>query len=164
MRQKGLQWGVMVWMMGGLPPVWAHSVDIQYQMLPSYRITATYDGGQPMAQAQVAIFAPDQPAKPWEQGQTDTQGQFAFTPSQAGNWEVRVRQAGHGQLLVIPVTNGQQNPESEPTASVQPVSRSERPDLHWGQRGLILGSVVWGCIGTALFFSRRRESADHASP
>lgn len=160
MIQKCLRWGVIAWLVGCLPPASAHNVDIQYQSLSSYRITATYDGGQPLVQAQVSIFAPNQPARPWLQGKTDAQGQFTFTPSQGGDWEVRVRQAGHGQFLLIPVTREQPAPlNPKPSRQLGP------PSLHWGQRGLILGSVVWGCIGTALFFSRcRRESADHASP
>ncbi|BFM41079.1 carboxypeptidase regulatory-like domain-containing protein [Synechocystis sp. LKSZ1] len=164
MMQQWLGWGAMAWGLGTMPATWAHGVDIQYQVVPSYHITATYDGGQPMAEAQVSIFAPNQPAQPWLQGKTNAQGQFTFIPSQGGDWAVRIRQAGHGQFLVIPVTMGQINPKPGQDVLAKSVNQSGPQPLHWSQRGLILGSVVWGCIGTALFFSRsRRESADHAS-
>ncbi|NJN85435.1 MAG: carboxypeptidase regulatory-like domain-containing protein [Leptolyngbyaceae cyanobacterium SL_7_1] len=122
---------------------WAHGVQIEYQATQAYEIQAAYDTGTPMADAQVAVYSPDEPSEPWLTGTTDAQGRFVFSPTTPGNWEVQIRQAGHGDILVIPVGDGGAGSASGSSNSYTPL-----------QTGLMIGSVLWGCIGTALFFSR----------
>lgn len=136
----------------------AHGVDIQYQATQAYEIQAAFDTGEPMSNAQVAVFSPDDPAKPWATGTTDATGRFLFTPSAPGNWEVQVRKAGHGDILVIPVQG-----EATPASTTQP--SAENPAVIPGviatytplQKGLMMGAVIWGCVGTALFFARGKK-------
>ncbi len=42
---------------------------------------------------------------PWLTGICDQQGRFSFTPDPdlPGTWDVQVRQAGHGDIIHIPV-------------------------------------------------------------
>lgn len=139
----------------GLPALaLAHGVDITYEARTAtvVELTATFDTGEPMAGGQVAVYAPDNPADPWLTGTCDEEGRFTFTPDPAlpGTWEVQVRQSGHGDVLYIPV--GAQSAESGVVSQVTAGS-SGYTTL---QLVLMGGAVVWGFLGTALFFSNRR--------
>jgi nickel transport protein len=133
----------------------AHGVKLAYQNTPAIQIQATYDTGEPMTKAQVAIFAPNEPTQPWLTGTTNERGQFVFTPdpTQAGGWEVQVRQAGHGDILTIPVGEGASTAASSP-------ARSQATGYRYTplQQAVLVGSVIWGCIGTALYFSRGKNT------
>lgn len=129
----------------GAPATFAHGVKLEQRN--SVEIEARYDNGQPMANAQVAVFPPDDPGVPLLTGTTDAQGQFRFVPDveRAGPWSVQVRQAGHGAIATVPVG------PSEAATGAAPPSTGFTP-----LQTLALGAaVVWGCVGTALFFSRR---------
>jgi nickel transport protein len=107
-------------------------------------IQATYDTGEPMASGQVTVYAPDSPATPWLTGVCDDEGRFAFTPDpdKPGTWDVQVRQAGHGDIVHIEIGAG--------------AATSGGSGLTTPQILLMAACVAWGCIGTALFFSRKR--------
>jgi nickel transport protein len=129
--------------LGMTATVFAHGAQITYQIKPTVEIEATYDSGEPLARGQVTVYAPSDPATPWLTGVCDEEGRFAFTPDPAipGTWDVQVRQAGHGDIVHIPI--GEDGPTAE-GAGFTPL-----------QIALMAGSVVWGAVGTALFFSRR---------
>ncbi|WP_225894664.1 carboxypeptidase-like regulatory domain-containing protein [Leptolyngbya sp. O-77] len=152
-------------------PAHAHGVDITYQETQAIALEARYDGGQPMSGAQVAVFSPADPQTPWLRGTADESGRFLFAPdpSQPGNWEVQVRQAGHGEILVIPVGGGAAAGAGEPASAATSSSETSSsaispPGLRSGgglnpiQRFVMAASVIWGCVGTALFFSRRPKA------
>lgn len=140
--------------------LYAHGALIELTHTAGIAIQARYDTGQPMAEAQVSIFAPDNPAKPWATGQTDTEGRFAFVPDPTipGTWAVQARQAGHGAMAHIRVGDVPEAAATEGsdllgnTTAFPPSPQS----LTTLQRILVIASVVWGCLGTALFFSRGR--------
>jgi nickel transport protein len=167
----------------------AHGVVLEYNTTQAYAVTATYDTGRPMVEAQVAVFSPENPSEPWMVGTTDAEGRFLFTPPSPGNWEVQVRQAGHGDLVVIAVegeaiaaapTAESESPSLEATDAMdapgvdaetamgspattstlgEPSNNgSSSPPITGLQRGLMAGSVVWGFVGTALFFSQRNPT------
>jgi len=130
----------------------AHGAKAEYKITSAVEIKAQYDSGFPMKKAQVTIYAPDNPSQPWKQGITDEQGNFTFTPdtTKTGYWEVKVRQAGHGALITIPIESknslsSKSTPLNQNNAEFSPL-----------QKGVIIGSVIWGCIGTALFFQRSK--------
>lgn len=129
----------------------AHGVAIDYQPTPAYAINAAYDTGEPMPNAQVAVFSPDDPANPWLTGTTDAQGQFIFSPSAPGNWEVQVRQAGHGDIVVIPVGEDVVSVNRDGAERSVAGAVDRYTPL---QKSLMIGSVIWGFVGTALFFAR----------
>jgi len=105
---------------------------------------AAYDSGEPMAGAQVTIYAPDDPSTPWLTGVCDDEGRFSFTPDTAktGTWDVQVRQAGHGDIVHIPIGVASTGNGGGGNTPLQIV--------------LMAVCVVWGSIGTALYFARRR--------
>ncbi len=126
--------------------VLAHGVELEYYERNAIEVIARYDTDEPMAEAQVAVFAPGSPAEPWLTGLCDESGRFYFVPDpqMPGLWEVQVRQAGHGGLIRVEVgENGDGPPVMGSFTSAQNI--------------LMAAAVIWGLIGTALFFSRRRH-------
>jgi nickel transport protein len=127
--------------------VLAHGAHIQSRTATAVEIQAAYDSGDPMAEAQVQVYAPDDPQTPVVTGLTDTAGRFVFVPDQPGNWEISVRQAGHGDIAVIPVTSDGGLAEGF----------TNDGGLTLLQRVVVAGAVTWGCLGTALFFWRGKR-------
>lgn len=134
-------------------PVLAHGAMIEGSVVPSIAVRAAYDTGEPMAQGQVSVFAPSDPARPWLTGVSDDEGRFSFVPDphEEGVWAVQVRQAGHG--AIVHVRLGADGAETGPAAAAgaDPL-----------QRAIMAGAVVWGFIGTALFFWRGRRGHAHS--
>jgi nickel transport protein len=122
-----------------------HGVNIQYSSDTEITVVAKYDTGEPMAGAQVTVYAPDDPTTPWLTGVCDDEGRFSFTPdaSKPGTWDVQVRLAGHGGMIHVPVGEG--------TATSGGIG-----GYSYLQIALMAACVIWGCIGTALYFRRRR--------
>lgn len=122
----------------------AHGVELEYKTSAVVEILAAYDTGEPMSGAQVKVYAPDEPSTPWLTGVCDENGRFTFTPdpSMPGTWSVQVSYMGHGGMLHIPIGEG-----------VVGAGGTGYTPL---QLALMAGCVVWGFIGTALFFSKRR--------
>ncbi len=122
----------------------AHGVKIDYTINVAVEIRAAYDTGAPMAGGQVTVYAPDDLSTPWLEGVCDDEGRFTFTPDPSipGTWDVQVRQAGHGDIVHIPIGEDMMMTGSTGYTPLQIV--------------LMGASVVWGFIGTALFFSRRQ--------
>lgn len=151
----------------------AHGAKIEYQTAPAIEIQATYDSGTPMANAQVVVYAPDDPATAWIEGKTDEKGNFSFIPdsSKSGNWEVKVRQAGHGAIVTIAVDslNAADNASSEAGALAPNEETVQRnvilakasSENQMPQKVVAIASVIWGFIGTALFFFRRKDKHPH---
>lgn len=139
--------GLGLWASLLAQPAQSHGASINYQVAPSVALQAQFDNGDPMAEAQVAIFAPDSPETPWQTGLTDEAGNFSFSPdaSQAGEWEVQVRQAGHGTMVTIPVSG-----EGTIVAATD-----NGPST--AQKLLMTGLGLWGFIGTGLYFSNRSK-------
>jgi nickel transport protein len=136
----------------------AHGASIDYRETSAIEIQAVYDSGEPLASAQVSVFAPDDPAEPWLTGMTDDQGRFTFTPDRAiaGSWDVQVRQAGHGDIVSIPLDSAS---GSSTLVSTGFQSSNAISPL---QKLVMAASVVWGCVGTALFFSSRSKNHAHS--
>ena len=126
--------------------VYAHGVSIGYRVDMTVEILAAYDTGGPMAGAQVSVYAPDDPTTPWLTGVCDDLGRFSFAPdaSRPGTWAVRVRLAGHGDIIHIPVGD----------SSATGGGASGYSTL---QIVLMAVCVIWGSIGTALHFARKRN-------
>ena len=133
----------------------AHGANIEYQESSAITIQAKYDDGQPMANAQVAVYAPSDPANPWLKGTTDDDGHFSFVPNadpeNMGNWDVKVRQAGHGNITSIPVADGKLAEVAHPHILSAGVGYSP------SQKIVMAAAVGWGFVGTALFFSRSKS-------
>ena len=126
---------------------YAHGANIEYTSNIEIEIVAKYDTGEPMAGAQVVVYAPDDPSTPWLTGVCDDEGRFSFTPdaSRPGIWDVQVRLAGHGDIIHIPI--------GEVTATTDSVGGYSQFQI-----GVMAACVIWGSIGTALYFSQRRKA------
>lgn len=138
----------------------AHGTDVvatvtrQVEVDLSVVVEATFHSGRPMAGAQVTVHAPGEPEAPWLVGTCDHEGRFEFAPpvDRPGVWEVRVAHHGHGgQVDVeVPATGEETGP------AVVRAEASSAPHLTVLQKTVMGSCVVWGLVGTALFFSRRR--------
>ena len=123
----------------------AHGAKIEYTLHSTVEIVATYDSGDPMGEAQVTVYAPNDPTTAWLTGMTDKEGRFTFTPDPTlpGTWDVQVRQAGHGDMIHISLEEGS-------------LASSGGTGFTIPQILLMGASVIWGCVGTALYFTRRK--------
>jgi len=126
---------------------YAHGADIEYTVSTEVEIVATYDTGTPMDGGQVTIYAPDDPATPWDDpgtGLCDAEGKYTFTPDPAipGTWYVQVSKARHGGDFYVNVAEGSSGGGS--LSALQIV--------------LMAVCVAWGFVGTALYFKRRRSA------
>ena len=135
--------------------VLAHGASIGYSETSAITIDAQYDDGTPMANAQVVVYAPSDRATPWLKGTTDDSGNFTFVPDtdaeNVGDWDVKVRQAGHGDITSIPVTGDRENAADTQLSST---GAGYTPS----QKVFMAAAGIWGFIGTALFFSRSKSS------
>ncbi len=136
-----------LWLLTG--PAFGHGAFMDVSGVRAVEIHARYDTGAPMADAQVLVYAPDNPAEPWLRAVADSEGRFVFVPDdRPGRWAIQARQAGHGAMNYFTL-------EDEGGASVA-VTASASGQIDLLQRTVMIASVVWGCIGTALYFRRRR--------
>lgn len=121
-------------------------------------VRATYHSGRPMAGAGVSVFAPGDAENPWLTGACDDSGGFSFEPppEMSGEWVVRVVHQGHGGVVTIAIEAAAVGDGSIADPAVIRAEASSSPHLSTLQRVLMGASVVWGLLGTALFFSRRR--------
>lgn len=139
-------------------PARAHGAKIE--VLPqSIEIVATFDTGEPMDNAQVAVYAPDTPDTPWQTGQTDSEGRFSFAPDtdlSEGLWEVTVRKAGHGQMTSFSLGDG----IGSGAIATFPQTPAAQSSV---QKWVSIAAVIWGFLGTALFFSRKTSAGHRAT-
>lgn len=105
----------------------AHGAFIEYTIYPDELVMqAVYEGGVPMAEGQIIIFAPNDPSKPWGTDKTDSEGWFSFMPDTSieGEWAIQARQAGHGAMIHFTVGGEGSDfvvgAEPEPTATPKP--------------------------------------------
>lgn len=84
---------------------YAHGVVITYAANEKGEIEmdAAFDNGDPLANAQVTIYAPSDPATPYLTAEADENGHYVFTPDQAGRWSVQFRIAGHGDIVHLDI-------------------------------------------------------------
>jgi len=124
---------------------YAHGARIEYTVDVTIEIVAMYDNGEPMAGAQVMVYAPDDPSTPWLTGVCNDDGCFTFTPdiSKPGIWDVQARQAGHGDMVHIPVG-------ADTATTAAPGGYTVFQII------LMSACVIWGFAGTTLYFLRRR--------
>ena len=132
----------------------AHGVMMEATPIPSFKVKVQYESGEPMANAQINVYAPTDPQNIWLQTLTDDNGYFLFTPDPGirGTWEIQARLAGHGELLQINV--------QKDGAIRQLTQSSSTPFQKW----LTIAAVVWGFTGTALFFSRTNSQSQPVTP
>lgn len=148
------------------PRVVAHGANIEVQRTQAIKIDADYDTGEPLSNASVTVYSPENPSEPWLTGTTDEQGTFTFTPdySQPGDWSIQVRQAGHGDIVTIPI-EGESSATDGGTASGGEISQEVSATSTRSTGGaftplqiiVMSVAVIWGFVGTALYFARGKK-------
>lgn len=137
----------------GTPFVSAHGTNISYEVEGnSVAITAMFDNGEPMADAQYVVYAPNDPTEPIVTGQADSNGFFVINidPAISGNWDVTIRTGGHGEIVNIPVAENGQIGELLSTSEGRPL---------WQTALIVVGVfAVLGGIGLAA----RKGKPEHA--
>lgn len=137
----------------GLAPIaaGAHAALLSAETVDAIALYARYDTGEAMMQAQVIIYSPADPTTVWSRGTTDDDGRYLFVPDPdvAGRWTIQVRQAGHGAMVHV---------ETAGEAGDAVVSGPQEQSTL--QRLVMVGLVVWGALGTALYFRRGRGVRD----
>lgn len=126
-----------------VPSADAHGTAITYTA--TFTVQGHFEGGDPMANAEVSVFTPDDPENAWEQGIADDEGRYTFTTvsDKPGDWAVSYRSAGHGDIAYIPVGTGVASPSGLSSGL---------------QRAVMAAAVIWGFVGTALYFQARQKA------
>ena len=127
----------------------AHMIETNYfldqfsneQSQQVLKMQSTYSNGQPLKGAKVNIYSPNNPVTPWAQGLTDSEGRFSFSPDQTlpGDWEVVIRQQGHGDILTVPV--------DEAGVTTELISDRSDTDIHYGSSGLVVSIITLATFG-----------------
>ena len=129
--------------------VLSHGVSVTWELRgDSVHVAGSFDDGQPMGNAQVTVFSGAAPSEPYLNGVTDGNGEFSFLPDkeESENWDIQLRKAGHGDIVHISLSNAN-----------TPVMRGGHGRFSVLQIVLMALCVVWGFIGTALFFASKRD-------
>ena len=87
----------------------AHGTDIHLNVVDNNQIevNAVFDTGEPMSEAQIIVYAADDPERAWHTGTADSNGTYLFPVDTtiSGDWAMTIRTAGHGELLHFNVNN-----------------------------------------------------------
>ncbi|MEM6254701.1 MAG: carboxypeptidase-like regulatory domain-containing protein [Cyanobacteria bacterium P01_D01_bin.156] len=115
------------------------------------RMQSTFSNGAPLKGAKVNVYSPNNPVTPWKQGVTDGEGRFSFSPDESlpGDWEVTIRQQGHGDILTVPVDEAGVTSELISDAGGDDIHYSTTSYLGWI---LSLGTLV--TLGLVRRFTR----------
>ncbi|AFZ43236.1 hypothetical protein PCC7418_1028 [Halothece sp. PCC 7418] len=158
-----MRWQFLIYFIFSLltaAPVFAHGAAIEHRKTSAIEIRATYDSGEPMANAQVTVYSPSNPTQPWLKGTTTDDGTFVFVPDPevTGNWDVKVRQSGHGDLVSIPVETTPTTTASDPNPDPAQASNAWQGGNYTPlQKAMMAALGIWGFVGTALFFARNQS-------
>jgi nickel transport protein len=161
----------------GAIPTLAHGVQITHEHDPAtgtITVRAQFETGESLAEAQVAIFAPNDFINPWATGVADADGAYTFTPDYSieGNWDVQMRLAGHGGLVHLALTSdmagiGESDTDvsdagaNDTNASIaQAITKDTTSDT---TRTLSAGAVLVALMGVALYFQRRQQNKDETT-
>ena len=96
---------------------------------PSVIVMSSYSASQPTAGAAVTIYSPSAPDKPFQKGETDLKGKFAFIPDTEGDWKCVVDdQKGHRESIAINVTAQFLNPVTEASPAMAETKPAALPE------------------------------------
>jgi nickel transport protein len=140
----------------GLPTsALAHSVETDYLVNGStLDFQSIYSTGEPLDGAEVTIYAPNNPDQPWAEITADAEGRFNFTPdvSIPGNWEVVIRQDGHGDIWTVPVTSA--------GIAVDQIADGPKRDVHYASSPwMMAGAGAIAVIGLGMGWAKYRRTA-----
>lgn len=108
-------------------------------------IKAHYSDQEPLSYCETKIYSPDNRNEPYQQGLTDRNGRFIFSPDKPGKWKVEINDGmGHGMIKEILVDKDfkQEFKESKHFTLFQKI---------------ILGLGIIGIIYTSFFIILRKR-------
>lgn len=103
----------------------AHTMFTNYLLNDELEFQSTYSTDEVAANAEVYVYAPNNFDEPWLEARTDEEGRFSFLPDTSipGDWEVQIIDEGHGEVLIVPVT--------EDGVDYENISYELKQDLHY---------------------------------
>ena len=134
------------------PGAMAHGVHA-HAIEGGYGLRAVFSNGEPMAFAEVTVYAPETGDEIWQRGTTDRQGNFLFMPDRPGTWRMIINDGlGHAVQSEITV-------DEDGVAHVEHVHGS-----HAGIWQALAGlGLLFGLFGIwSLARSRRPETSKQA--
>ena len=127
-------------------PLYSHGTKYEIVKSGEIGVRAMYDTGEVMAFADVLVFPPGSSAST-ASIKTDEKGVFLFNPDTPGTWTFQVRDnSGHGMRI---------NLQIDESLSLKSGGASGS-GLNTLQKLVMALSIVWGAIGTALYFKGRK--------
>jgi nickel transport protein len=141
---------------GSSSPALAHAVETDYFVdlfaaELALEFTASFSTGEPMAEASVVVYAPNDTETPWAEGQTNADGQFTFEPDPelVGDWRIEFKQGGHEDIRIVPI--------DDLGIDYQNISHGGSRDVHLANNlpsSLAIFSMAG--VGAAAIFLQRR--------
>ncbi|MBD3419481.1 MAG: hypothetical protein GF398_05115 [Chitinivibrionales bacterium] len=111
-------------------------------------LQAEFDTKQPIAQAQVLLFAPGS-STPNDTTITDAHGRFFILPTRPGTWIAQVRgKGGHGMRINVNIDENM----------LAQVNKAEAGGITFMQKTIMAACVVWAAIVTALYVTQRKRT------
>lgn len=156
---KQLLWGSFLGLsatLGLASAAWGHAVQTDYFVdlfSAELAFTATYSTGEPMTEATVLVYAPNDRETPWQESTTDLEGNFTFLPDESlqGEWRIEFEKEGHKDILFVPVTASGIDYEN--------ISQGEKSDLHYAAIAPeAIGVLAAVSLGALVVATRRRLS------
>ncbi len=148
----------MVAIAGLAPQALAHMIETDFSLFDQeLEFTSTFSTGEPVQDAQVIIYAPNNPDEPWGELTTDENGRFSFVPDASipGDWEVRIeKDLGHEDIWTVPV--------NEIGIDYNSISNAEQDEAFFAiNTPLALAGIVGlgTCMGIAVYASRKNQTA-----
>ena len=129
---------------------YAHGNRYEVLQMGIVGVKAFFNTGEPMAGARVLIFSPNTSVV-YYKTETDKNGVVTFCPDKSGLWSLMIKDnTGHGMKInleiddTMSISRNQNNYVQKPTAFFQKI--------------IMVICVLWGFIGTALFFRSKKGS------
>ncbi len=103
----------------------AHTMFTNYLLNDTLDFQSTYSTDEAAKNAEVYVYAPNDLEEPWLETRTDEEGRFSFLPDPSipGDWEVQIIDEGHGEVIIVPVT--------EEGVDFENISYESKQDLHY---------------------------------
>ncbi len=136
----------LLWITLAAPLLYSHGTKYEIVKSGEIGVRAMYDTGEVMAFADVLVFPPGAASSAYPL-KADDKGLFSFTPDMPGTWTFQVRDtSGHGMRINLKI---------DESLSLKSEGASGN-GLNMLQKLVMALSIIWGAIGTALYFKGRR--------
>lgn len=124
---------------------------------PAITVQASYFKAEPLVNAAVLIFAPDENKTEYQKGNTDQSGYFAFVPTFAGNWKMVVDdKMGHRSEISITVSDDFFNGNDTGSSATEVSHHSHFGNLPVIYKIMFGLALVFGGTGILYWFKAKK--------